>query len=73
MIIEIRLSYINCQIKACYANGNNTVCSAAQENCNNGILGPLSGVFDVSDFLSLTFTSHLISTPRNSGVFRAGN
>ncbi|KAF8148216.1 serine carboxypeptidase [Crassisporium funariophilum] len=35
------------RITACNNNGNNSVCSAAQSFCNNNILSPLAGVFDV--------------------------
>jgi hypothetical protein len=35
------------QIAACYAGGSNTVCSRAQSTCNNNILSPLAGNWDV--------------------------
>ena len=35
------------QIIACNSGGNDTVCSAAQDFCNNNILGPLAGNWDV--------------------------
>ncbi|KAF8636217.1 hypothetical protein AX17_003703 [Amanita inopinata Kibby_2008] len=35
------------QIQACYNNGSNSVCSNAQNYCNNYILSPLAGNWDV--------------------------
>ena len=35
------------QITACYNGGTNAVCSAAQSFCNNNVLHPLAGNFDV--------------------------
>ena len=35
------------QIIACNKGGNNSVCSGAQDFCNNNILGPLAGDWDV--------------------------
>ena len=35
------------QIIACNSGGNNSVCSGAQDFCNNNILGPLAGNWDV--------------------------
>ncbi|KAF7309047.1 Carboxypeptidase [Mycena kentingensis (nom. inval.)] len=35
------------RITACNAGGSNSVCSAAQSNCNNNILSPLAGNWDV--------------------------
>ncbi|KAF5374179.1 hypothetical protein D9615_008862 [Tricholomella constricta] len=35
------------QITACYNGGSNSVCSAAQSYCNNNILSPLAGIYDV--------------------------
>ncbi|KAL0577151.1 hypothetical protein V5O48_004827 [Marasmius crinis-equi] len=35
------------QITACYNGGSNAVCSAAQSFCNNNILNPLAGIYDV--------------------------
>ena len=40
------------QITACYTLGTNAICSAAQTFCNNYILGPLAGKFDVTFFLT---------------------
>ncbi|KAJ7629038.1 serine carboxypeptidase, partial [Roridomyces roridus] len=40
------------RIQACNAGGSNSVCSAAQSNCNNNILSPLVGSFDVYYVLS---------------------
>jgi hypothetical protein len=35
------------QITNCYNGGSNSVCSAAQSYCNNNILSPLAGNYDV--------------------------
>ncbi|KAA1476177.1 serine carboxypeptidase [Dentipellis sp. KUC8613] len=35
------------QIQACYNGGSNSVCSQAQNYCNNNILSPLAGNWDV--------------------------
>ncbi|GLB45331.1 putative peptidase S10 family protein [Lyophyllum shimeji] len=35
------------QITACYDGGSNSVCSSAQSYCNNNILSPLAGNWDV--------------------------
>ncbi|CAK5282297.1 unnamed protein product [Mycena citricolor] len=40
------------RITACNAGGSNAVCSAAQSTCNNNILSPLVGNFDVYYILS---------------------
>ncbi|KAF8887449.1 serine carboxypeptidase [Gymnopilus junonius] len=40
------------QIATCYNNGNNSVCSQAQNFCNSKVLNPLAGVFDVYYVLS---------------------
>ncbi|KAF9063318.1 serine carboxypeptidase [Rhodocollybia butyracea] len=42
------------QITACNNNGSNKVCSAAQSFCNNNILSPLAGNFDVSSSVLAT-------------------
>ncbi|PCH44722.1 serine carboxypeptidase [Wolfiporia cocos MD-104 SS10] len=40
------------QIKACYDGGSDDTCSAAQDYCNNKILSPLAGNYDVYYILS---------------------
>ena len=35
------------QITACNNGGNNSVCSRAQEFCNDNVLSPLAGIWDV--------------------------
>jgi hypothetical protein len=40
------------QITNCYNGGSNSVCSAAQSYCNNNILSPLIGNYDVYDVRS---------------------
>jgi hypothetical protein len=40
------------QITSCYNSGSASVCSAAQNNCNNNILSPLSGVWDADYILA---------------------
>ena len=35
------------QIQNCYNNGTNSVCSSAQSYCNNNVLSPLAGDYDV--------------------------
>lgn len=40
------------QIEACNANGTDAVCSTAQSYCNNNVLSPLVGDYDVYYVLS---------------------
>ncbi|EIM82394.1 serine carboxypeptidase [Stereum hirsutum FP-91666 SS1] len=40
------------QIEACNNNGSNSVCSSAQSYCNNNVLSPLAGDYDVYYVLS---------------------
>lgn len=35
------------QIQQCYNQGTDSVCSKAQSNCNNNVLSPLAGNWDV--------------------------
>ncbi|KAF8145371.1 serine carboxypeptidase [Mycena galopus ATCC 62051] len=63
------------QITACNAGGSNSVCSAAQSFCNNDILSPLIGNFDVYYVLSGSddpyppdITSYLASIEKTVGA-----
>ena len=43
----LRVFTLNAQIIACNSGGDNSVCSGAQKFCNNNVLGPLAGNWDV--------------------------
>jgi len=45
------LNHTQMQIIACNNGGSNAVCSAAQNYCNDNILEPLAGNYDVSTYL----------------------
>lgn len=42
------------QIQSCYTLGTASVCSAATTYCNNNILSPLVGLYDVYDVRTLS-------------------
>ncbi|KIY63529.1 serine carboxypeptidase [Cylindrobasidium torrendii FP15055 ss-10] len=63
------------QIEACYDNGSDDVCSSAQDFCNNNILSPLGGNWDVyyvrtenPDPYPADFTTYIDSVARTIGA-----
>ncbi|KAG7444067.1 alpha/beta-hydrolase [Guyanagaster necrorhizus] len=63
------------QITACNNGGSNSVCSSAQSFCNDNVLGPLAGNYDVYFILSLNpdpyppnFTNYINSVASKIGA-----
>ncbi|KAF7304454.1 Carboxypeptidase [Mycena chlorophos] len=57
------------RIEACNAGGSNTVCSNAQSTCNNNILSPLSGNWDVYYTIETTVGAEVTWEETNDNVY----
>lgn len=52
LFLSFSIFTVPVQIEACNNNGSNSVCSSAQSYCNNNVLSPLAGDYDVYYVLS---------------------